>query len=122
MRAQNHLVTLTGRRRGDCRSPSRFGRLRGVIRHAIRKGDMPPRTPGTTKNFRQRYDALEQRREELIARLTALGARARDNPGYGRARTLLNQTFRKSSLVQRAAVLEAAAWLIGLLDRSTMLP
>ena len=71
------------------------------------------------QSFRRRYDALEQRREDLIARLGALGEKAHDNPAYARARTLLNQTFRKASLVQRAAILEAADWLIGLLDRST---
>ena len=78
-----------------------------------------PRTK--TQNFRRRYDALEQRREELIARLAALGEKAQSNPAHGRARTLLNQTFRKASLVQRAAVLEAAAWLIAVLDKTTML-
>ncbi len=80
---------------------------------------MMPRTQ--TQNFRQRYDALEQRREELIARLAALGAKAHANPAHGRARTLLNQTFRKASLVQRAAVLEAADWLITVLDKASML-
>ena len=80
---------------------------------------MPPRTP--TQNFRQRYDALEQRRERLMARLVALGEKAQANPAHGRARTLLNQTFRKASLVQRAAVLEAADWLIAVLDKASML-
>ena len=83
---------------------------------------MPPRAPTTaTQNFRQRYDALEKRREELIARLTSLGAKAQANPAHGRARTLLNQTFRKASLAQRAAVLEAADWLIAVLDKATMI-
>ena len=81
---------------------------------------MPSRTQ-TTQNFRRRYDALEQRRAELTARLAALGETARSNPAHGRARTLLNQTFRKATLVQRAAVLEAAEWLITVLDRTTML-
>jgi sporulation-control protein spo0M len=76
-------------------------------------------------NFRQRYDALELRRDALMERLTALAAiseKARTNPACGRARTLLNQTFRKSSLAQRAAVLEAADWLIALLDRASAQP
>jgi len=73
-----------------------------------------------TLTFRQRYAALEQRREELIARLAAFGDTARANPAHGRARTLLNQTFRKASLVQRAAILEAADWLISLIDRVAM--
>jgi hypothetical protein len=73
----------------------------------------PPRI-----SFRARYDALEQRREDLIVRLGELGETARANPAHARARKLLNETFRSASLVQRAAVLEAAAWLIALLDRS----
>ena len=84
-------------------------------------GDAAARTHHRTQNFRQRYDALEQRREELIARLAALGEKAQANPAHGRARTLLNQTFRKASLAQRAAVLEAADWLIAVLDKTTML-
>ena len=77
--------------------------------------------PGKPKTFRARYDALEQRRTELLAQLEGLGARARQNPGYARARTLLNTTFRKAKLVQRAAILEAANWLIVVIDRSTPL-
>jgi hypothetical protein len=77
--------------------------------------------PGQPKTFRTRYDALEQRRSELLARLEELGERARHNPGHARARTLLNATFRKTKLVQRAAILEAADWLIAIIDRSTML-
>jgi hypothetical protein len=76
--------------------------------------------PGQPKSFRARYDALEQRRTELLARLEGLGERARQNPGYARARTLLNTTFRKAKLVQRAAVLEAADWLIAIIDRTTL--
>ena len=85
---------------------------------------MPNRQPKTETralNFRARYDALERRRDELIARLAALGEKAGPHPAQGRARTLLNATFRKASLVQRAAILEAADWLITLLDRTTMM-
>jgi len=85
---------------------------------------MPNRQPSTKKprasSFRSRYDALERRRDELVTRLRALGEKAGPHPAVGRARTLLNSTFRKADLVQRAAVLEAADWLIRLLDRSTM--
>ena len=79
------------------------------------------REPAESKSrpsFRVRYDALEQRREDLIARLGELGEKARANPAHARARKLLNETFRGASLVQRGAILEAAAWLITLLDRS----
>lgn len=74
----------------------------------------PPRPLG---DFRQRYDAVEARRETLIARLHALGDKTKAHPGYKRALTLLNDTFRKAKLAQRAAVLESAAWLIVILER-----
>lgn len=79
-----------------------------------------PKGKTRAASFRSRYDALEQRRDELIARLAALGEKAGPHPAHGRARMLLNATFRKASLVQRAAILEAADWLITVLDRSTM--
>ena len=86
---------------------------------------MQPRQPETRKaraaTFRARYDDLEKRREELMARVAELAQRGSPHPALGRARTLLNTTFRKASLVQRAAVLEAADWLIVMIDRATML-
>ena len=82
---------------------------------------MPSAPNDKTKSFRARYDALEQRRAELTARLAALGERGERHPGHARARTLLNTQFRKATLAQRVAVLEAANWLIMLIDRSTVL-
>jgi hypothetical protein len=87
---------------------------------------MPNRPQGKSKprsaTFRARYDDLEKRRDELMARLVLLAQNIAPHPALGRARTLLNSTFRKSSLVQRAAVLQAADWLITMIDRSqTML-
>jgi hypothetical protein len=84
---------------------------------------MPNRTSSktSTTSFRARYDALEQRRADLLARLAALGERARQHPGHPRAHALLNARFRKATLVQRAAVLEAADWLIALIDRATII-
>ena len=86
---------------------------------------MPNRPPGKSNppatTFRARYDDLEQRRDQLIARLAALAEKS-SHPALGRARTLLNSSFRKASLVQRAAVLQAADWLITMIDRAqTML-
>jgi hypothetical protein len=87
---------------------------------------MPHRRPSKTpedapqsprENFRQRYDDLESRRAMLIARLTALGDAARRHAGYRHALRLLNDTFRKASLAQRLAVLQSAAWLIGILEK-----
>lgn len=68
--------------------------------------------------FRARYDSLERRRAELVGRLAALSQKVK-HPAQARARTLLNATFRKASLVQRAAILEAADWLITMIDRAT---
>ena len=86
---------------------------------------MPTRQSGSRRpraaTFRARYDDLEKRREELVARVTELAARGSPHPALGRARTLLNTTFRKATLVQRAAVLEAADWLITVIDRAQML-
>ena len=86
---------------------------------------MPPRQPETRKpsaaTFRARYDDLEKRREELMARVVELAQRGSPHPALGRARTLLNTQFRKANLMQRAAVLEAANWLIMMIDRATMM-
>lgn len=49
-----------------------------------------------------------------------LGDIGTPHPGYKRALKLLNDTFRKSKLAQRLAVLQAAAWLIDVLERVTI--
>jgi hypothetical protein len=74
-------------------------------------------SPPARETFRQRYDELEARRDVLAARLHTLGQAARQHPGYKRALKLLNDTFRKSKLAQRLAVLQAAAWLIDVLEQ-----
>jgi len=68
-------------------------------------------------DFRQRYDEIESRRLELLTRLNGLSGGAQAHPGYKRALKLLNETFRKSKLAQRLAVLQAASWLIDILER-----
>ena len=80
----------------------------------------PPKASSATRGFRARYDAVEARRATLIARLRSLGGNAQAHPGYKRALTLLNDTFRKEKLAQRLAVLEAASWLIDILERSAL--
>ena len=62
---------------------------------------------------------FEARRAALIARLTSLGEAARRHPGHKRALTLLNATFRRAKLAQRLAILQAAAWLIDILEKLT---
>lgn len=73
--------------------------------------------PQKKRSFRQRYDELEVRRAELSARLHLLGETARRHPGYKRALRLLNDIYRKEKLAQRLAVLQAAAWLIDVLEK-----
>src|SRR5260221_6419451 len=78
--------------------------------------------PQKRPSFRQRYEELEVRRAELSERLHLLGEAAQRHPGYKRALKLLNDIYRKEKLAQRLAVLQAAAWLIDILERlvSTM--
>ena len=69
------------------------------------------------ENFRKHYDELETQRAALVARLRKLGKNAHQHPSNKRALKLLNSTFRKSKLAQRLAVLQAATWLIDVLER-----
>jgi hypothetical protein len=89
---------------------------------------MPHRRPPTSSaklsspsraGFRKRYDEIEARRAVLVARLASLGEAGQRHPGYKRAFTLLNVTFRRSKLAQRLAILQAAAWLIDVLEKLT---
>jgi hypothetical protein len=73
-----------------------------------------PRRP----SFRQRYDNLEQARFELLERLERYGEMGRTHPSFKRVVVLLNETFRKSSIAQRAAVLQSASWLVQLIENS----
>ncbi len=88
-------------------------RFIGVLRRA--KAPRPVR-----KSFRLRYTAMESRRGELTTRLAKLGEAAKQHPAYKTALGLLNKTFRKESLARRASVLQAAAWLIDILEQITM--
>ena len=83
------------------------------------RGNNPPRKAArpVRGSFHQRYEQIEARRAELIARLTVLGDDARQHASYDNALKLLNATFRSASLAQRAAILQAAAWLIDVLER-----
>ena len=70
-------------------------------------------------SFKQRYEEAEQRRAAILQRLAGLNEAARAHPAYRRALTLVNQTFRKASVAQRLATLQAAEWLINLLENLT---
>jgi hypothetical protein len=72
------------------------------------------------KSFHHRYSAVEARRTELAARLAALGEGAKQYPAYRTALTLLNKTFRKERLALRASILQAAGWLIDVLEQMAM--
>lgn len=67
-------------------------------------------------SFRKRYDELEHRRVALVGRLNKLGEHGRGHPSFRKAMTLLTRTFRDAKLVQRAAILQAAEWLISLIE------
>jgi hypothetical protein len=84
-----------------------------------RRPTAPPAQPQRPlrANFRQRYDALEAHRAALVARLAALGEAAQRQPGYKGALKLLNETFRRTKIPKRLAVLQAAAWLIDVLEQ-----
>ena len=70
------------------------------------------------KNFRQRYDDLERARLALLERLDRHMKFARTHPSAKRALKLLNSTFRNARVAQRAAILQAAEWLIVLIEKT----
>lgn len=70
----------------------------------------------TNRSFRQRYEDLEASRVQLLARLDRHMKVIRTHPSAKRALKLLNDTFRSASLAQRAAILQAAEWLISLIE------
>ncbi len=91
-------------------------RLLNAVRR--RKSNSGSQSSSGRTTFRQRYDELEEKRKILLDRLARLGDHGRSHPSHRRAMTLLNDTFRKASVAQRLAVLQAAAWLIDLMEHS----
>lgn len=75
-----------------------------------------PPAPRTGASFRKRYDELERHREALINRLAALD-KSHVLPARKQALKLLNETYRKSSLAQRFGVLQAASWMLDVIER-----
>ena len=69
-----------------------------------------------SKSFRQRYEDLEVSRTQLLTRLERHMKVIRTHPSAKRALKLLNDTFRSASVAQRAAILQAAEWLISLIE------
>jgi hypothetical protein len=77
--------------------------------------------PETPSSFRGRYEAAERRRLQMLDRLNGLPEPARKHPGYRRALTLLNETFRNARIAQRTAILQSAEWLIDVLETLTLI-
>ena len=75
----------------------------------------------TASSFRDRYEAAERRRLQMLDRLNGLPEEARSHPGYRRALTLLNTSFRSARIAQRAAILQAAEWLIDIIETLTLI-
>lgn len=88
--------------------PKRFP---NPARSARRNGARTPASPAL----------LEVQRDQLLARLLRLHASAKQRLGYKTAASLLNPIFRRSSLAARAAVLEAANFMIAILKRTSPL-
>jgi hypothetical protein len=59
---------------------------------------------------------LEEKREALLSRLQRLDPNARARPGYKTALRLLNPMFRKANLATRAALLQAATFMVEVLE------
>jgi hypothetical protein len=80
---------------------------------------IPPAKPKSRlrASFRARYDDLETQRVALLRRLNFLHERCRAHPGYKHAQKLLNEMFRRSSIAQRVGILQAATWLIDVLEQ-----
>src|SRR5262245_6777028 len=68
------------------------------------------------RRLNRQYEEAERRRSAILHRLAGLNDASRTHPAYRRALTLLNQIFRKVSVPQRPAVLDAAEWLIDVLE------
>ena len=60
---------------------------------------------------------LAARREALLRRLKELDATAKARPGYRSALVLLNQKFRAATPAARLGILQAASFMINVLER-----
>ncbi|MDX2205547.1 MAG: hypothetical protein NW223_22545 [Hyphomicrobiaceae bacterium] len=62
-------------------------------------------------------EVMEEERVALLERLKNLDARAKAQPGYRTALSLLNSKFRKASIGARVAVLQAATFMTEVLEK-----
>ena len=73
--------------------------------------------PYSRKKAKLSLDRLESDREALLRRLSHLHGGAKLLPGYRSARTLLNSRFRRANLATRLALLQAAQFMVEVLER-----
>jgi hypothetical protein len=71
----------------------------------------------TGKKAKLSLDRLEADREALLQRLSHLHGGAKLLPGYRSALTLLNSRFRRANLATRLALLQAAHFMVEVLER-----
>jgi hypothetical protein len=64
------------------------------------------------------YARLEQQREALHQRLERVPPPGKASAGYRTARTLLGRKYLEASLAARVAILQAAEFIIGLLEKA----
>jgi len=69
------------------------------------------------KRTRLSLDRLESDREVLLRRLSHLSSAAKLLPGYRSALILLNSRFRRANLATRLALLQAAQFMVEVLER-----
>jgi len=69
------------------------------------------------KKAKLSLDRLESDREALLRRLNHLNSGAKLLPGYRSALILLNSRFRRANLATRLALLQAAQFMVEVLER-----
>lgn len=79
------------------------------------RADVPRLATG--KRAKLSLDRLESDREALLRRLGHLNSGAKLLPGYRSALILLNSRFRRANLATRLALLQAAQFMVEVLER-----
>ena len=84
----------------------------------LRKRQKPrPEPTRSSKRTKLSLDRLESDREALLRRLSHLNSGAKLLPGYRSALILLNSRFRRANLATRLALLQAAQFMVEVLER-----
>ena len=86
----------------------------------LRKRQKPrlePARSASGKRTKLSLDRLESDREALLRRLSHLSSGAKLLPGYRSALILLNSRFRRANLATRLALLQAAQFMVEVLER-----